>query len=120
MQTVIAPDLGEAVRWWIDATGLRLSSLVRTADIAVAELAATPRARPVLKVVSGPGAGECRESAVSFSGRAGRAVTDPWGNTVYCARPRHGRVQPLDVLDRRRAMSAASSSSSERELVLGS
>lgn len=115
MQTVIAPDLGEAVRWWVDATGLRLSSLTRAGDISVAELATTARTRPVLAIVSGPGAGECRDSSVPFAGREGHAVTDPWGNTVYCARPRHGRVHPLAVVDGRRPMPAPS----ERKLLVG-
>jgi len=86
----------DALSWWIEATGLRPSSLGRAADVTVVHLSTSGRIRSRLNVVSGPGASEYQDVEVScpFNGNTVAAVNDPWSNIVYCV-ANGGRLLPL-------------------------
>jgi len=96
VQTVIVPNMRDALSWWTEATCLRLSSLGHAADVTVVQLSASGRIRSRLNVVSGPGASEYRDVDLfcPFAGQAAGVVKDPWANTVYCLAYR-GRLLPL-------------------------
>jgi len=106
VQSVIAPDIEDALAWWHNVTGLRPAAVGRSADVTVVHLASPGRRRAGLNVVSGAGAGEYRDLELYYGverasqGRITR-VDDPWSNTVYCLTARGLLLLPLTTTSTR-------------------